>query len=159
MFGKGKIFINIPRTGYLPGDTITGDVTLKPNKPVKGREVSISLIGEQKVTHRRMTGRGRYSSTTETIRIYEFSQQLDIEKEYSREQVYHFEMKIPEGILNLKPGIPELGGGLDQGLKIAHTAATVMGIAPFQRTKWYLSAKLDIPGGLDINKKADITIG
>lgn len=33
------------------------------------------------------------------------------------------------------------------------------GAIPFQQTKWYLLDKLDISGGLDIKKKADVTIG
>ena len=55
--------------------------------------------------------------------------------------------------------MPELGGKLGQGLKIAQAAAAMTGAIPLQQTKWYLLAKLDIPGGLDIKKKADVTIG
>ena len=47
MFGKGKIDINIPKTDFLPGDKISGNVLLALKKPVKAREASISLIGEQ----------------------------------------------------------------------------------------------------------------
>jgi hypothetical protein len=50
-------------------------------------------------------------------------------------------------------------GKLGQVLKVAQTAAAMTGAIPFQRIKWYLLAKLDIPGGLDISKKVDITIG
>jgi hypothetical protein len=57
MFGKGKINIAIKKTGYSPGDTISGNVALTLKKPVKAREVSVSLIGEQKTTQRKgMTG-------------------------------------------------------------------------------------------------------
>ncbi len=159
MFGKGKIYIAIPRTSYAPGDTISGNVAFTIKKPVKAREVSISLIGEQITTRGGdMDGRER-STTTERIRVYDFKQQLDREREYSKEGEYRFEIKIPADILSMKPQMPELEGKAGQLLKIAQAAATMTGAIPLQRTKWYLLAKLDIPGGLDIEKKADITIG
>jgi hypothetical protein len=160
MFGKGKINIAIQKTGYAPGDTISGNVALTLKKPVKARGVSISLIGEQKNTRvGGMVGSGDMSTTTQRIRIYDFKLQLDSEKEYSQGQEYRFEIKIPADILSTKPQMPELGGKLGQGLKVAQAAAAITGAIPIQQTKWYLLAKLDIPGGMDIKKTADITIG
>jgi hypothetical protein len=160
MFGKGKINIAIQKTGYAPGDTISGNVALTLKKPVKARGVSISLIGEQKNTRvGGMVGSGDMSTTTQRIRIYDFKLQLDSEKEYSQGQEYRFEIKIPADILSTKPQMPELGGKLGQGLKVAQAAAAITGAIPIQQTKWYLLAKLDIPGGMDIKKTADITVG
>jgi hypothetical protein len=99
------------------------------------------------------------STTTQTVRIYDFKQQLDGEKQYSQGGEYRFEIKIPADILAMKSGMPEMEGKLGQILKVAQTAAAMTGAIPFQRIKWYLLAKLDIPGGLDISKKVDITIG
>ena len=160
MFGKGKIQIAIPRTNYAPGDTISGNVALTLKKAVKASEMSISLIGEQ--TIRRggaITAGGRRTTTTEHRRIYDFKQQLDGEREYSQGREYKFKIKIPANILNRKPQMPELEGKLGQGLKVVQAAAEGMEALSVQRTKWYLLVKLDIPGGLDINKKTDITIG
>ena len=158
MFGKGKINISMPKSHYLPGDIISGDVALTLKKPAKAREVSVSLIGEQKSTRvSGMTGSGGTSTSTQTIRIYDFKQQLDGEKEYSQGQEYHFEIKIPADILSMRPQIPE--GALGTGLKIAQAAAAITGAIPYQQTKWYLLAKLDIPGGIDVSKKTDVTIG
>ena len=124
MFGKGKINIAIQKTGYAPGDTISGNVALTLKKPVKAREVSISLIGEQKSTLLGgKPGSKDMSTNTQRIRIYDFKQQLDGEKEYNQGQEYSFEIKIPADILSAKPGIPELGGKLGQGLKVAQAAA------------------------------------
>ena len=160
MFGKGKINIALQRTNYAPGDTISGDVILKLKKPVKAREVSISLIGEQRRTRvGGMPSGGGVSVGTEHFRIYDFKQQLDSEKEYSQEREYHFEIKIPGDILSTGSQMPEVEGKLGQGLKIAQAAATMTGALPFQQTKWYLLAKLDLPGGLDIKRKADVVIG
>ncbi|MFC2050810.1 hypothetical protein ACFLTN_06510 [Chloroflexota bacterium] len=160
MFGKGKIHITIPRTNYAPGDTISGDVALTLKKPVKAVEMSISLIGEQIITRGGgIVGGRKRSTTTERIRIYDFKQQLDGEREYSQGREYKFKIKIPANILSMKPQMPELEGKLGQGLKMVQAATEMMGAISVQRTKWYLLAKLDVPGGLDINKKADITIG
>jgi hypothetical protein len=49
-FDKGKINITIQKTNYAPGDTISGNVALTLKKPVKAKEVSISLIGEEVTT-------------------------------------------------------------------------------------------------------------
>jgi hypothetical protein len=166
MFGKGKINIAIQKIQYAPGDIISGDVVLTLKKPVKGREVSISLIGEHKITETnprvggQMGGGGMSMSTaTKTVRIYDFKQQLDGEKEYSEGREYRFEIKIPADTLSMRPQISEVEGKLGQVLKVAQTAATITGAIPFQRIKWYLLAKLDIPGGLDISKRVDIIIG
>jgi hypothetical protein len=164
MFGKGKIDIGLQRTSYAPGDVISGDVVLTVKKPVKAREVSISLVGEHKITQTTSQVGGPMSSssmstTTKTVRIYDFKQQLDSEKEYSQERQYHFEIKIPADTLSMRPQMSEVEGKLGQVLRVAQTAAAMTGAIPFQRIKWYLSAKLDIPGGLDISRKADITIG
>ena len=164
MFGKGKINIALQKTHYAPGDIISGDVALTLKKPVKAREVSISLIGEHKSTQTApqfgspMGGGGMsMSTTTKTVRIYDFKQQLDSEKEYSGGREYHFEMKIPADTMSMRPLMPE--GRLGQVLNVAQTAAAMTGAIPFQRIKWYLLAKLDVPGGLDIKKKVDVTIG
>jgi hypothetical protein len=166
MFGKGKINIAIQKGHYAPGDIISGNVALTLKKPVKAREVSISLIGEHKSTQTApqfggpMGGGGMSASTTtKTVRIYDFKQQLDSEKEYSQGGEYRFEIKIPADTLSMRPLMPEQEGKLGQVLKVAQTAATMTGAIPFQRIKWYLLAKLDIPGGLDIKKKVDVTIG
>jgi hypothetical protein len=174
MFGsKGKIDISIQKTNYAPGDTISGNVALTLKMPVEAREMSISLIGEQLITHTQdisrrgivmggegMSGgimrpmmssrrgsegitigtRSQKSTMTERVHVYDFKQQLDSEKEYSGGQEYYFfEMKIPADILSMRP--------------------QMTGAAPSSPIKWYLLAKLDIPRGLDISKKVDITIG
>jgi hypothetical protein len=160
MFGKGKIEIDIPKTDYAAGDTISGVVTLTLKKPVRADEVNISLIGEQTITRRASIGRSSQpSTTTEHIHIYDFKQKLDGAKEYSQGGDYKFKIKIPADILNMKPQIPEMEDTLGQGLKIVQAAMAFAGAISVQQTKWYLLAKLDIPGGLDIKEKADITIG
>jgi len=166
MFGKGRIDIAIQKSHYAPGDIISGNVALTLKKPVKAREASISLIGEHKTTQTGSSAGGSMggggmsmSTTTRTVRIYDFKQQLDNEKEYSQDREYRFEMKIPADTMSMGPRISEVEGKLGQVLKVAQTAAAMTGAIPFQRIKWYLLAKLDIPGGFDVSRKVDITIG
>jgi hypothetical protein len=59
----------------------------------------------------------------------------------------------------MKPQMPGLDGMIGEGLKMIQAAAAMMMAISVQRTEWYLLAKLDIPGGLDIKEKTDITIG
>lgn len=67
-------------------------------------------------------------------------------------------MKIAADILGGEPQPPEVKRG--QLLKVAQTvlAAVTDGFAQ-RRLRWYLLARLDIRGGLDVSKKVDITIG
>jgi hypothetical protein len=86
--GKGRIDIAIQKTNYAPGDTISGNVALTLKKPMKAREVSISLIGERKITQTTSqvagpVSGGGMSTTTRTVHVYDFRQQLDSEREYS----------------------------------------------------------------------------
>ena len=87
MFGKGKIDVTIGKSGYTPGDTVSGSVVLALKKPVAARELSISLIGEQVTTQTKMgMGSGQTSLRTEQqrTRIYDFKHQLDGEKNTAR---------------------------------------------------------------------------
>lgn len=168
--GKGKINVTMQKTYYTPGDVISGNVVFTLKKPVKAKEVSVSLIGEEITTG----GGGKVgwgggttaggvgtmgggAGSTRIQRIYDFKLSLDGEKEYTGVGEYRFEIKIPADILGRGSEMPE--GKLGQVLKVAQTVATVTGAVARRRLQWYLLAKLDIPGGLDISKKVDITIG
>lgn len=113
MFGKGEIDVTIGKTGYAPGDTVSGSVVLALKKPVTAKELSISLIGEQVTTQTKMgMGSGQTSLRTEQqrTRIYDFKHRLDGEKEYRPGQDYRFEIKIPADILSVSPQIQEVEG-------------------------------------------------
>jgi hypothetical protein len=148
LFGKGKMEIQISRVNYHPGDMISGNVTLAMKKLAKGREVDISLIGEQTVDKPSSDD----TNNTETTRIYDFKLKLDGEKEYDSEYNYRFEIMIPPDIL-ARQQMPGIGGAFGQGLKIMQSFSRMN-----VRTNWYLHARLDIPGGIDIGKKLQITI-
>jgi hypothetical protein len=158
MFGKGKIHVAIPRSYYKPGEVISGAVSLEVKKPVKARGVKISLIGDIQTTARKM-GTGQYGTSTETTRYYTFEQELDGEKQYDGKHEYNFEIKLPEWLLSGKPSMPSVEGKIGTVLKVAEAASTIAGLMPTRQIKWYLKARLDVSGGLDISKKVDLTIG
>jgi len=160
MFGKGKINTSIQKTNYAPGDTISGNVALTLKKPVQAREVSISLIGEEITEGGEgilsiILSRGTLTYKWKRRRIYDYKQLLDGEKEYSEGREYHFEIKIPADI----PYMPKPEGKQNRQLEIAKKTAATVGLIRLQRIQWYLLAKLDIPRGLDISKKVEVTIG
>ena len=153
MFDKGKIEVAVPKTQFAPGETISGKVTLTLKKPVKAREVSISLVGEQTTTRGGgLVGGERRKKEKE--RFYNFKVSLDGEKEYEKGGEYPFEIKIPADILSARGQLPQPGGAVGQAFKIAQVV-TGTGIS----TEWCLLAKLDIPRGTDITKEVQVTIG
>lgn len=132
--------------------------------------------------------RGSTEVKRERRHVYDYKQLLDGEKEYSEGREYHFEIKIPAGTSGMRAEKPRRKGKLGQVLKVVQTAERIAdwpvfqeapepegkqnrwlelakktaagaGLITLKRTKWYLLAKLDIPLGLDIKKKVDITIG
>lgn len=158
MFSKGKLAITVSKTIYSPGEIVSGNISLALKKPVKARELSVSLIGEKRSRQAGTVTFGKGSSSSQGIvRVYDFQQRLDTEKEYSQQGEYQFKIKIPVDILD-QPAAPELDGAAAQGLKIVQAAAQMLGAIPTP-TRWYLQANLDIPGSPDINDRIDISIG
>ncbi|MFH1510588.1 MAG: hypothetical protein ABIF10_02765 [Candidatus Woesearchaeota archaeon] len=143
-FGKGKIEIQMDNYNYAPGDTINGNVTLSLKKPLQGKELSISLLGEQKTSQ----GYGANKSN-QTAKIFEFKLPLDKEKEYPADKplAYPFKIKIPA---NVAKQVPE--GTLGTVLKAAQ-----MFSGTNSRTSWHLIARLDVKG-LDITKEVQINV-
>ena len=146
-FGKGKIEIQLNNYNYSAGDIIQGTVALSLKKPLLGKELSITIIGEQKTSEGIGTNRS-YSTRT----IFDFKQPLDGQKEYpAGEQplVYPFKIKIPAN-LQTKTQLPE--GALGNVLKVAQ-----MFSGANSSVMWYLIARLDVKG-FDITKKVQINI-
>ncbi|MFH1589847.1 MAG: hypothetical protein ABIB43_04740 [archaeon] len=145
-FGKGKIEIQLNNYNYAPGQTIEGTVSLKLKKPLQGKELSIRLFGEQKISQ----GYGTNKSYR-TVKIFDFKQPLDREKEYlpgSQPLVYQFKITIPANVESQQP--PE--GALGTVMK---TAQMLLGTKI--RTNWYLVARLDVKG-FDMTKKVQINV-
>ena len=160
MFRKGNIQIAIRKTDYAPGDTISGNLILTLDKAIEARNLSISLIGER--TRRQKAQRGGTTVTDtgrrHTLRIYDFRHELDGEKQYNVTNEYQFELKVPDDIPGVASFKSATGGMLGRVLTVVKTLAYMLGFMPYERTKWYLLAKLDIPKGLNVNKKANVMV-
>ena len=159
-FGKGKIEVVLDKMTYKPGETIKGKVILKLNKPVKAKRLKLLFYGEK--TSRAPATRGfgtggvsvsvgpsagRYE--TRTVRIYSFETDLDGEKEYTGGE-YEFEVAIPSDIMT-KADLDKMGF-LGNLAKFAEAMGTK--VVP----RWYVEAVLDVPFGIDVSKKVQISV-
>ncbi len=150
MFGflKGKIEIRLREYNFSPGETIEGEVALSLKKPQAGKELSVSLVGKERVRQRSSGGKG---STTTTHTIFNFKLPLDGPKQYPAGDgtpAYPFQITIPTDATS--PTEPE--GVLG---KVMQTAETLSGT---RRTIfWYLKATLKVKG-FNVSKKVNINI-
>lgn len=139
-FGEGSIDVKLEKLSFSAGETILGKVFLKVDKPKKARGVRVEFFGERTVGH----GKNR-----RTERVYSFSLNLSGEREYLGAFEYPFEIKIPSDV-----GSKQLSNDL---LGTAANLASVFGgVSP---TRWFVSASLDVPMGMDISKKIQISVG
>ncbi|MBU0591768.1 hypothetical protein KKF81_06830 [Candidatus Micrarchaeota archaeon] len=144
--GTGKIDIQIQKYNYSPGESIQGKVILKVDKNTNAKGVFVEVYGEKKVT----SGYGK-DRRTRTMRIFEFKQPLDGEKEYAKgEYSYDFSIKIPSDVMSQ----PKIQDGI---LGAAIGAAQVL-TASGSRVDWRLVANLDISMGLDVSKNIQLNI-
>lgn len=145
--GKGKIEIQLDRYNYSLGETIEGTVALSLKKPLLGNELTIRIIGEEKISQVYGTNR-----TYRTVKIFDFKQPLDGQKEYpagDQPLVYPFKIKIPTEV-KTKQQMPE--GTLGTVLKAAQMLS-----GNIRRINWYLIAELNVKG-FDITKKIQINV-
>ena len=122
-------------------------VELKLKKPTSAKELSIAIIGEQRTSQ--TTHRGHSSRT---MKVFDFKQPLDGEKEYSADQPlnYPFQIKLPDDLLTRQG---QLEGKLGAVLKVAQAMSGTR-----SRITWYLIARLAV-SGFDITKKLQVNIG
>ncbi|MFH0955590.1 MAG: hypothetical protein V1777_05790 [Candidatus Micrarchaeota archaeon] len=139
--GEGKIDIKLAKFQFASGETIAGTVTLQVNNPKKARGVRIEFFGEQ------ITG---YGKNRRLSRVYEFSLNLDGEKEYFGYKEYPFQITIPQNLFAPKTDTEGVMGTVLQ-------AAQMLGAWP-QPVQWYLAASLDLAVSFDISKKIQLNI-
>jgi len=144
--GTGKMELQLPKYSFSPGETVNGKVLLKVEKNTNAKGVFVELYGERKVT----SGYGK-EKRTRTMRVFEFKQPLDVEKEYAKgEYSYDFSIKIPTDVLNQQK---KPDGALGAVVDIAQTLS-----GSGSRIDWRLVANLDISMGIDVSKKVELNI-
>jgi hypothetical protein len=147
-FGKGKIDLIIEKYNFSPGETIKGRILLKLNKPIHAKAVKVGLLGQRTESKTVFTAGSATHNQSNDI-VFSFEMPLDGEKDYT-EGKYNFEMKVP-GSLS-QPSMPQgVAGDVLKSIQIlAGRESTI---------RWYVTAKLDIPKGIDVSKKVQINIG
>jgi len=143
-FGKGNVDIQLSKYSFSPGETMQGTIILKLNKPIKAKGFNIRLVCERK-----MTKLSASKMDTRIVKVFDFKQPLDKEKEYPAQELrYDFSIAIPR----------DSSSGLPKGV-----IGSIVGVAKFLSREsssfnWYLLAALDIPMGFDVSKKVQINV-
>jgi len=147
-FWKGKIELKMNRHSFKPGEIIEGDLLLTLKKPTKAREITVRLLGEEKITEHHH-GNGGSRTETRTVKIFDLKIPLDGEKEYTDGQ-YHFKIPIPKDLF--------VAGAKPKGL-MGDVVNVLEGLAGRRsRIEWKIIGNLDIPMGFDLSKKQNIVI-
>lgn len=135
--------LSLDGANFKPGDKITGTAKLKLKKDKDARAVRVVVEARRKMTRRTSKG-----TTTKDEIIYTFDKILDGEKKYVKGTYeYPFEIRVPDPL-----PLKEIGGKLGM---VLDTVTSLMGT----QLRWYVIAKLDIPGGMDISKSQQINVG
>lgn len=143
-FFEGSIELKPERTNYRFGETISGKLNLKLKKQKDARQLRVRL---EAVRIQRTYG--KKSSSNKTF-LFSTDAIIDGEKTYLPPgQEYEFKIQAPQR--NTLP--PELEGTLGTAIK---TMQLLSGASV--QTRWYLTATLDIPKGVDINKSMEISV-
>ena len=137
-----KIEVEMPKTIYAPGETITGTVTLMLDKPMKSKGVFVELTSTETKTGRNSKGQ---STTMNYIQMWSRTP-LDVEKEYPAGQLltYQFSLQAPSRGAPFNPI-----GGLWRSI-------TKNSSPPSKDYK--VEGKLDISMGFDVNTSRQIKI-
>jgi len=142
---EGSIALSLNKTNFAFGETIEGSLSLKLSKEKKARRLVVSIICERQTTT--FDTRGSHTSTQV---VFSSDKVLDGEKTYSPPgSEYKFSIQVPQG--NAVP--PVLEGKLGTALKAVQALA-----GGSSTNKWFLKAKLDIPMGIDVSRKVQISV-
>lgn len=146
-FFEGSVSIVLNKMNFAFGEDIEGSVSLKLKNEKKARQMAVLILAEREYkTYRN----GSYSSETRTL--FTNSWQLDGEKAYLPPGAdYQFKIQLPQK--SVLPQEPQFSGAL--GTVVDVVKAVSGGPSPI---KWFVIAKLDIPGGIDISKRAQISV-
>ena len=138
--GKGKIDLILEKTSFAHGEVINGKINMTLKKPINAKGVIVTLFAER--TKRDSDG------DTHVQRVFDFSLPVDIEKLYEATPTsYDFKIQVPA------ENKVQMEGKIGTALKAFSAIGNMM-----SPTKWYIEAKLDIPKGLDVRKKQQISV-
>lgn len=150
---EGSIELRVDATTVKCGEPFTGKLKLKLKKMKKARQLRVRLIAVQTQRTGGIALIGpsqRGKSTKQESIIFSAETIVDGEKEYMPPGGdYDFKILAPAQSSLLA----ELGGSVGTALKAVQMLSGVQNY-----TKWYLEAALDIPGGMDISKRVQVSV-
>lgn len=137
-FGKGKLEVSLSTKNVDYGGIIDGTASLELKEPQQARGFIIEVLAIKE-----RPSNDDYSDVKDTDILFRASQPLMGEGQYTT-QPYQFSFKIQ---IPQESQIP--------GARVGTLGRIFGGV----RVKWYINAKLDIPGGRDVSKKVEIKVG
>lgn len=150
--GVGSIVLDLVQTGYKPGDTLTGTLTLKLEDPTPAERLVVRLSATgSRTRHQQRDGEKALVHEKETL--YSFDLEVDKERTYPPgESKYDFSLRIPTDT-NSEVSLPN-AGILSDVVKVA--SAFSRGVS--HPTKWTVRAFLDIPWKRNLKKELAIQV-
>jgi len=131
--GEGSIDLTLDKQSYVAGETINGTIRLNLPKPIHSKGITAKFYAEIK------SGKHRAVAYLTTV-------QVSGEKDYSQGgPLYQFSIKIPLEVIPPKPE-PGILGAFVNILQHRH----IFG--------WYVVATLEVPMGIDMDRKIQITV-
>ncbi|MCX6798902.1 MAG: hypothetical protein NTW59_02270 [Candidatus Diapherotrites archaeon] len=144
---EGSIELRLNKTNFFFGETIEGTLALKLKKPKDARQLRVSIVAERETTQ--YSG-GKRSTRIDTI--FKSDNVVDGEKTYLPPGgEYPFKVQLPAS--SAIPQAPQFESAVGTAIKVVQALSMQN-----TRMKWFVDASLDIPKGIDINKKVQITV-
>jgi hypothetical protein len=147
---KGKIEIQLSKSGFNTGETIGGTVTLTTKKALDTKRVFVALIGYEVIE--RPSRNANSGTDTDRNEIYR--------DEFNLEEAG----QLPAGfnktyeIALVAPGTASVGSGGSGGVGIGLSIGPLsLGSSRSRRLEWKLEARADLPG-VDIAKTKSLRI-
>ena len=143
-FWKGSMELDMPQNTFALHEFIKGNVILKLKKPIKARGLFISLEGKEMVV---TDGFHDEKPRREWQIFCDKTSSLGGHMVYSSGE-YEFKMEVP---LEASRGLRKTRGKAGKILKTMGGFVGTPGII-----EWHITARLDIPMGIDLSKKKQI---
>jgi len=163
---KDRIEINLNKTSFKPGETVSVRVNLYFYKPIKAKELKISFIGEKEIEYY-----ARNSSRKSSVPFY-IKELINDNKGSFFNQSYDFDFSLPNDILE-KAEMEDATGYAFVGnrrYKLSKRMAALQkrsmefafssGLDEIKKNnKWCISVSLKIPykPDIDVDKEIEIT--
>lgn len=143
--GRGKTRIELEKTSFSAGETITGKLVIDIKKEVPTNYCDIKLYATQK-QKTVIAGKKSY----ETVTIYEDKVRIAESRNYPQGfHVVNFEVKVPA---NVESDLMKSGFG-----QVIKTLGQVTGFAG--KIKWFIKGHVDVPKAFDMRtKKIRLTV-